>query len=576
MLTIGPKRKEGLKRLLSRIGAMRVVRLVHSTFSPTARAWRQRDTAVLQRIGPQLAALERQIVAQAKQAHGVALFIGMSGTSYILQQLPVIAGVVAHGLEPVLVLPSRGSREERRLYQLCGVRRFAYWDEQPGCKESAIMLARLGGCVSQQEVVSLQWRGISVGKYAISTLMRRLRAGQIDLTQPAVRAHLEVLFHRALDHTAAALRLIEHWNPRLGVFVDRGYTPEGPFFEACIARGILPITFNAAHRDNTLMLKRYGPGNANVHPSSLSADTWATLRDVMPWTPAQWERLRDELEFCYKSGQWYGEVGTQFSARLINREALLVKLNLDPSKKTVLLFPHIFWDATFFWGRDVFRDYEEWFRESVRAAWANDKVNWIIKVHPANLVKNHRDGLRGEFSEIRVLREFGAVPPHIRVLPADTDISTLSLFTVGDICLTVRGTVGIEAAMLGLCVVTAGTGRYDGLGFTIDMQTPAEYNRLLGRLQELSHPSPAKVELARRYAYGIFLVRPLEMRSVSFRYERTNDATLQVEIHPAAEEAFLQCPDIQAIASWLSSGDEDLVVGEREGEAAATSRGIAC
>ncbi len=101
------------------------------------------------------------------------------------------------------------------------------------------------------------------------------------------------------------------------------------------------------------MLKRYGPRNSNVHPSSLSTETWTALRDAMPWTASHWSRLREQFEFCYRSGQWYGEVGTQFGARLMDREALLARLKLDLNKKTVLLFPHIFWDATFFWGRDM-------------------------------------------------------------------------------------------------------------------------------------------------------------------------------------------------------------------------------
>jgi hypothetical protein len=280
----------------------------------------------------------------------------------------------------------------------------------------------------------------------------------------------------------------------------------------------------------------------------------------MPWTASHWSRLREQFEFCYRTGQWYSEVGTQSRARLMDREALLARLKLDLTKKTVLLFPHIFWDATFFWGRDIFTDYEEWFRESVRGAWANDQVNWIIKVHPANLVKNQRDGVKGEYSEIRVLREFGTIPSHIRVLSADTEISTLSLFAVGDFCLTVRGTVGIEAAMLGLNVVTAGTGRYDRHGFTTDMTNADEYRTLLGRIHELPPPQPEQVELARRYAYGVFLLRPLEMSSVRFSYARTQDAAIQVEVPADAETEFLRRPDIAAIARWLTAETEDFVM----------------
>ena len=40
-----------------------------------------------------------------------------------------------------------------------------------------------------------------------------------------------------------------------------------------------------------------------------------------------------------------------------------------------------------FFGRDLFDDQEHWFIESVRGACANDRVNWIVKLHPANVWK---------------------------------------------------------------------------------------------------------------------------------------------------------------------------------------------
>ncbi|EKV26059.1 hypothetical protein C882_3346 [Caenispirillum salinarum AK4] len=556
-MALDPRTKENLKRLLRRTGLSRWARAALA-LRPAARAARRRDEAELAALREQLAAVRAQIEAAAAGQDRTALVIGMGGVAYIAQQLPVLAGVVAAGFAPVVVLPSRGNTQERRIYESCGITRFAYWEDQAENAEADVVLESFSRCRTQDDVLALSWQGIAVGKYAVSTLMRRLRQGHIDVADPQVRAHMEVALRRTLDHTAAGMALIESWRPDLGVFVDRGYTPEGPLFEICIAAGIRPITFNAAHRDNTLMLKRYGPDNANVHPSSLSDDTWTRLR-AMTWTDAHWDSLRGELEHCYGSGQWYGEVGTQFNTRMLDRNTVLTRLELDPAKKTVLLFPHIFWDATFFWGRDVFRDYADWFRESVRAAWENDRVNWIIKVHPANVVKNQRDGIDGQFSEMEVLSEFGPVPPHIRVLPPDTEISTLSLFSVGDVCLTVRGTVGIEAAMLGLTVLTAGTGRYDGLGFTDDITTPDAWRQRLARIEETEPPAAETVELARRYAYGVFLARPLEMGSVCFRYAQQHGATLEVEVRPEAAADLMACDDIRAMAGWLRSGAQDCV-----------------
>ena len=42
------------------------------------------------------------------------------------------------------------------------------------------------------------------------------------------------------------------------------------------------FTWNAAHRDATVMLKRYGRHNIDDHPSSLSPQSWQALRE-RPW-----------------------------------------------------------------------------------------------------------------------------------------------------------------------------------------------------------------------------------------------------------------------------------------------------
>jgi capsule polysaccharide export protein KpsC/LpsZ len=229
------------------------------------------------------------------------------------------------------------------------------------------------------------------------------------------------------------------------------------------------------------------------------------------------------------------------------------------------LFPHIFWDATFFWGVDVFSDYREWFIEALKAACANDKLNWLVKVHPAHVVKQHRDGAHGLTSEEEAIREsIGTLPPHVRLLPPDVDISTWSLFGVMDYCLTVRGTVGIEAAMLGKRALTCGTGRYDGHGFTLDYQDRETYLADLARLQDIPPPSATEIELARRFAYGLFLARSTPIASARIQFTRDATASLDVGLAVSTPEEANAAPDIAAIAQWIESGDEDYLHSLKE------------
>ena len=271
-------------------------------------------------------------------------------------------------------------------------------------------------------------------------------------------------------------------------------------------------------------------------------------------------RLRAEVESSYQSGTWYDEVGTQFGKEALSREELVRNLCLDPSRKTVVLFPHLFWDATFFWGDDLFDDYRDWFCQVLRAAAQNDRVNWIVKLHPASVIKDRRDGYVGEASEVTAMREtLGELPTHIAFLAPDSPISTLALYDLMDYCLTVRGTVGIEAGMYGKAVLTAGTGRYDGYGFTIDSSSREEYLARLSEIETIPAPTAAQTELARRYAYGLFIARPLELQSTLFRYRQDESATLELALNLPKDGQIRDMPDIMRLSKWLEGNQEDLL-----------------
>ncbi len=179
-----------------------------------------------------------------------------------------------------------------------------------------------------------------------------------------------------------------------------------------------------------------------------------------------------------------------------------------------MIFSHILYDATFFYGDSLYPDYASWLVETVRAAVANPQIHWVVKVHPVNVWRSKMDSAPLEQLEARLLREaFGELPPHVTIMPADTDVNTYALFQTIDYGLTVRGTVGMELPCYGIPTVTAGTGRYSGRGFTMEPATPADYQALLARLHAVPRLDARTVALARRYASGTFFLRPARMDS---------------------------------------------------------------
>jgi hypothetical protein len=363
-----------------------------------------------------------------------------------------------------------------------------------------------------------------------------------------------------MTHAIAIRDIIRKVRPQLTVLVDSRYTPNGELFDVCLAEGIDTITWSPAHRSNTLMLKRYTLENRDEHPSSLSEESWRWLRRI-EWTDSHRERLWKEIESAYASGDWYSEAGTQFNTRMVQPEEIRRRLGLDPRKKTAIVFAHILWDATLTWGKGLFRDYEEWLAETIRTACSNDRVNWVIKAHPANVVKATREGFEGEPSELKALRRhIGKLPPHITIIPADSDINFYSLLRVMDYCVTVRGTVGIEAAAFGIPVLTAGTGRYDHKGFTIDSESREEYLGRLTSIQDIPSLTTRQRELAERYAFGVFLLRPLPLTTFTIEFPQDARGSSRTRFNVATRDDWLNAPDLRLFAAWVNSRQKDFLL----------------
>lgn len=488
---------------------------------------------------------------------GTAVVFGWSQFEHILAE-----SVVRKALEQanfrvhVLSDPAAGNQAIYKAMGVPFIETFLRYCPLPDRREAAALMS---GIRSFEDLIGLQVEGVTVGKYVSSTLMRRTRLGYLDMENPDILEWTEFGLAVSIAYARGAERLIADLNPQVMILVDRGYSPFGEIFDVCVNQGVPVVTWNAAHRDNTVMLKRYRTDNRDVHPSSLSTESWQRLLEI-EWGDVHRKGLQRELAESYANGEWYGEVGTQFGKRAWNREEINASLGLDPEKKTAVIFSHIFWDATFFWGEDLFRDYEEWFVQTVLAACRNDHLNWVIKVHPANVIKDRRDGISTEPSEVLALRErVGSLPPHVKVISAEAELTTLSLFGAMDYCLTVRGTVGIEAALLGKVVLTAGTGRYDRHGFTLDFDTPEAYLACLARLEEVPPVSAQMQELAERFGYGVFLCRPLRLEVFNMRFRQDATASLDVGCTARTVDELRNAPELRRMAEWLSSNEEDLL-----------------
>lgn len=468
-------------------------------------------------------------------------------------ELALIKGLQLAGFEPV-VLTDRTDLE--RYYRLAGVSRLLRWDtfREPLRHDAAEALMR--EVRTADELLAIEAAGVRIGRFAASITLRLLRLGRVDLSNPLFRRTVTQKLAEGLALVATSHRLLDAVKPAVATFLGNRYAGQAELLDICVSRHVDVLAWYYAHRNSALTLKRYGPGNRDDHHASVSDETWRMLLQL-PWTDERRAAVRHELHDAYASGDWYSRGATTQHRAIVDADTLRQQLQLDPGKPTAVIFPHIVWDATLWWGTDLFADYEEWLVETVRAACANARVNWLIKIHPAHIIKAGR-ATDNEPAEVRILRaQLGPLPPHVRLIRPDTEISTASLFPLMDYCVTVRGTIGIEAACLGIRVLTAGTGRYDHRGFTLDAESRERYIQFLQTIEHLPRMTSAERTRAERYAYGAFVLRPWRMQTWSIEHGARGEQSLEVRLNARSADEIREAPDMRAFAAWASDGRQE-------------------
>jgi len=409
-------------------------------------------------------------------------------------------------------------------------------------------------------LLHLQYRRVDVGRIALSNYLYWNKFTRFDISNPQTQKSLMQDLANIIRNVHAAEKMIEDSRPALLCVVEKGLSPNADIVSVCIARDVPVVQYVNSQHSNSFILKRFNYQNRHNHPSSLHHTTWEDVKQ-MPWSDEQEQHLLDEFRRGYEEGTWFGRKYLHENKKFKSAHLIREQLGLDPNKKTVVVFSHVLWDATFFYGESLFEDYETWLLETIKAACQNPSVNWVIKLHPDLVWKLKYENYSGELRDVLAIKsEVGALPDHITLVMPEIDISTYSFFDITDYCLTVRGTIGIEMACHAVPVITAGTGRYSGMGFTFDSDSQEEYLEKLAHIAEHPPMDARQIELARRFAYTLFLKRPWELESfIMTRPEvrdmgKITDYNLQVDI---SLNDLKTATDIQLLKSWFCSRKVD-------------------
>jgi len=407
------------------------------------------------------------------------------------------------------------------------------------------------------------YQSAPVGEIALSSYCRNHGSGNIDFSNFDVRNSIKEYVLEIIQSIHIANTIFDKYNVRLSFFTEVFMEEYGAFYYAALEKKINIIRFAGTVRDDAIIVQHLSKSNDRIHHSSLSSSSWAWVKK-QPYS----EKIESILHknFMDRYGdRWHRSKRNQLETKILNSDEIRRQLGIPSDQKIAIIYSHILYDTVFFFGTDLFNNYVEWLLETVRVACANPKINWLIKVHPSNMWRGELNSLlKGRYEEELVIeKSIGKLPSHVRIIPANTKINPYSWFELADYGITVRGTSGLEMAALGKTVITAGTGRYEGNGFTIDPTTKKSYLELLSQLPNIDPLTSKQVKLAKRYAYSIFNLKPYTLISL-FPLLKTGKknvlASDDINYIPAKLRKNELPQDLQVFSDWVEKSDsQDLL-----------------
>lgn len=495
-----------------------------------------------------------------------ALIVSLSPLIYHVKYDAMLgAALKLQGIRPVAVLVSRtGSFWNRRYLKAFGVSDFIYiheivlsHEEESFCqREAKKMLAETHTFSSVKD-----WRfmGHWIGPQVLSYISRKNLIGTPDLDDTEILDQIEEILPEVIALILKSNKIVSTYNAALAITCECNYAFYAPFTDAMILANRPVIQYTSAWYDDGFFLLRRDKETRRVHPAYVGKKRFETLCE-RSWTVENENRLNRVNDQRY-SGRWYLQSLNQPNTRRQSRAEVLEKLQLTGHRKIVVVVCPVLWDANLFYGEDLFDDFGDWFVNTLKIAVETTSVDWLIKLHPGNMWRREIAGDNSELTEDVIIAMEGiSIPEHVRLVYPDTDISARSIYDIAHAGITVRGTAGMEMPCFRVPTIVAGSGRYSGLGFTIEPKTREDYQQLLSNILELPPMDDEVYELARWHAHIALLERAWTMHTFKPHLKDIKRSLnpFYSNLYPRSFFApqLTQCDDLRNFADWAVNSDD--------------------
>ena len=347
----------------------------------------------------------------------------------------------------------------------------------------------VAGC-PDNELTSFEYEGWKLGEWLGSSVASFLRSDSHGMEPEVIEARRRYLIS-GLVALIGSRRWIDTWQPDILIVISGRHIFWRAAREIAQARGIKVVSREMFIESFDCHI--YAVNSSCEDPHMPHA--WAQAREI-PLTPEQDKVLDENLR------------GLPAYARQVEYDPLLEthpsvirsELKLSPDRRLMVLFTNVAWDL-FVAERDfAFDGQMKWIAATFNFIRRHPEIDLVVRAHPAEIVPKFRT--RGRIVQ-QIQERFGPIPSNVRLVGPESTISSDTLRSMASLNLVYCSSVGMEAIIAGQPVLICGNPYYARKGFTINVDSPGQYDRLLedhvGGNPVL--PPAGSVELARRFLY---------------------------------------------------------------------------
>jgi hypothetical protein len=355
--------------------------------------------------------------------------------------------------------------------------------------------------LSLDECKNYVHKNVNIGFHATTSVQRFYKGSDPEKSKYSYVTMFRTQLVNAIISVDVAEKVVSREKPDR-LYTSHGcYSNFGSFSEYFNRKGIRTTVWYTGYKKNSLILDF-----DKLHPYFLR---YVTARKRKTLTPDEEKELDTYLNLRTNATSESGD--TYLYGFSSEDHDLRKQFNVDQYDKTIIVFPNVPWDISLLNADKAYNDVYTWISETIKLFQDKPNIQLIIKIHPSEVAVMESAQTVMDY----INTTFPQLPSNISVIPPDTTISPYALLPLTDVGVVFNGTIGLEMAIIGIPVIVVGNTHYGDKGFTYDVASKKDYEKLL--FEDIPKLSVQKIRQARLYGYFYFIKSYVPLNILAYK-----------------------------------------------------------